>query len=283
MTHADADKYPVWIINLRNAPCDRVPQFTQSIKTHRGAAGWAAALYLNVREKLLAQQETDGGTMRWRGKKLRGGGFHFLGTQSAESLGPISRAKPVNHCKRRNTCHEQSLSPPGGPASPREPVGHSCPAHTGPPCPSPSPGCPGSAPCSGTRTPPHAPAGRRAGGREQNKEGEGGKSHFMNARGLSLSRYALLLPCLFSTLERSRVPFGCVHATCVAFFSRPELMELTRKHWCEEEYATCFGSLTQPRTKGNQMWLFWAFVKTISYHRRLILLKSPSPCKNSLW
>lgn len=122
---------------------------------------------------LLAQQETDGGTMRWRGKKLRGGDLHFLGTRSAESLGPIGRAQPVNHS---NTCHGRCLSPPGGPASPREPAGRSGPAHTGPPCPSPSPGCPGSAPCSGTRTPPRAPAGQRAGGGGgKTKEGEGKK------------------------------------------------------------------------------------------------------------
>lgn len=169
--------------------------------------------------------------MHWRGKKLRGGGFHFLGTRSAESLWPISSARPVNHCKRRNTCHDRCPSPPGGPVSPREPAGHSGPAHIGPPCPSPSPGCRGSAPCSGTRTPPHAPGGRRAGGREQNKVGRREKSHFMNAPGLSLSRYALLLPCLFSTLELSRVPFGCARVLCFFFFiSKPELMELTRKH-----------------------------------------------------
>lgn len=137
----------------------------------------------------------------------------------------------MNHCERRNTCHDRCLSPPGGPASPAEPGGRSGPAHTGPPCPSPSPGCPGSAPCSGTRTPPRAPAGWRAGERNWGRgggakeEGKKKKGHFMSARGLVLSRYALLLPCLFSTLERSEVPFGCVRAcACVLcyffFFSK---------------------------------------------------------------
>lgn len=62
------------------------------------------------------------------------------------------------------------LSPPAGPASPAEPRGRSGLAHTGPPCPSPSPGCPGSVPCCSTSTPPHVPPSWHSGNEQSHHE-----------------------------------------------------------------------------------------------------------------
>lgn len=147
--------------------CVRLHDAVYIINETQHKAGWAGP-FLDVRKSGTTGNRLWNNVLESSAGKRGGGGFPFFITPS--KINVMEFWLILNICAIITTCVGIFFSPPGGPASPAEPLGRSGLAHTGQPCLSPSPGCPGSAPCYSTSTPPHAPPGWHAGEAQSHHE-----------------------------------------------------------------------------------------------------------------